>query len=284
MSETIVTEAPFGVRFEVITPKRAQELIDTAENVTYTTAEGLTTSNRKVSPQRVARYAEDMQEGFWQPTHQGLAIDTEGNLLDGQHRLAAVVQTGVPVTMMVCYGVPVETFWLMDGGYSRSAQSFLDGPYGQQRSALTRTLMTIEKNGGWARKGGIGSGKYSTSMILHYLSTHPAIQTYALGYAKQAGRAGRSGKFGTSTVGLLLGGYIAGEDKWGQWWEQIDDLLTGRGGEKDSPVTALYRVAPVGGNMTAVNYMRAIYCGVKFRDGEPLRMIRANNLDQVPVW
>lgn len=280
-------EAPFKVTFEEIGPAEAQELLDTAKNIRYTTAGGIITSNRKVNPGRVARYTSDIQNGYWEPTHQGIALDTEGNLMDGQHRLAAIVASGVPVTLMVCKGVSPETFWLMDGGYTRTAQSFLDGKYGQQRAAMCKVLMTIEKAGGTARISRIAlgdTGGYSTAQVLHYLSQTPSIQEYGEGYGRQAGRAGRSGKFGTSTVGLMLGGYLAGPDKWGLWWEQIDDLLTGRGVDPENPLGALFRVEAVGGNMTAVNYMRAIYVGVKYRDDKPLRRVREDNIREVQVF
>ncbi len=57
--------------------------------------------NRKRRPHLVAVYAEAMKRGQWRTTHQGLAIDEAGNLLDGQHRLLAVVKSGVTVRMMV---------------------------------------------------------------------------------------------------------------------------------------------------------------------------------------
>ncbi len=47
-----------------------------------------------------------MRKGHWAVTHQGIAFDTNGNLIDGQHRLEAIRISGVSVKIMVTTGVP----------------------------------------------------------------------------------------------------------------------------------------------------------------------------------
>jgi hypothetical protein len=60
-----------------------------------------------------------LRDGSWQVTHQGIAIDTEGNLLDGQHRLYAVIESGVSVSMTVSRGVDIDTRSVVDCGATR---------------------------------------------------------------------------------------------------------------------------------------------------------------------
>lgn len=62
------------------------------------------TFNRLVSKGSVERYARDMASGNWRLNHQGIAFDSEGVLVDGQHRLFAVIKSGVTVEMMVTFG------------------------------------------------------------------------------------------------------------------------------------------------------------------------------------
>jgi hypothetical protein len=90
--------------------------------------------NRPVSKTRVTQYAKDMKRGHWLLTHQGLAFDTAGNLLDGQHRLWAVIESGATIDMMVTFGLPVghteinrvNTMDVIDTGKSRNvAQQLL---------------------------------------------------------------------------------------------------------------------------------------------------------------
>ena len=65
--------------------------------------------NRPVSDRVVNQYARDMERGNWLLTHQGIAIDEDGQLIDGQHRLWAIVLTGKSVWMTVTTGLPSTT-------------------------------------------------------------------------------------------------------------------------------------------------------------------------------
>ena len=62
--------------------------------------------NRPVSDDVVSAYARDMMNGVWQPTHQGIAFNDRDELIDGQHRLLAVVKSRKTIRMMVTFGLP----------------------------------------------------------------------------------------------------------------------------------------------------------------------------------
>jgi hypothetical protein len=64
----------------------------------------------------VRSLAEAMRRGDWIVTHQGIAFDIHGVLVDGQHRLAAVVEAEVPVEMTVFTDVEPDTFDVLDTG------------------------------------------------------------------------------------------------------------------------------------------------------------------------
>lgn len=280
MSTFRKVDPPFEVHFEEIGPERAQELLDTLPDHGPS-------KNRNRSRLRVARYAEDMEEGFWDVTHQGIAIDEFGVLMDGQHRLEAIVESGIPQILLVCVGVPRATFWLIDGGFTRTAASFLDGPYATPRGALARTLMRIEEKGGWADLSTVGNGKYPSHKVLQYISENDPVRVYGEGYSQAAKKYAnrRRGWFiGTSQVGLLVGGYLTGPDKWNSWWEDVAAMSNGEGLPNGNPVRALYRCSPVGGNMTNVNYMRAIYAAVKYRDDAEVKIIREGSYRLVKAF
>lgn len=63
-------------------------------------------NNRKVSLDTVRGYAREMVNKKWLPTHQGLAFNSRDELIDGQHRLMAVVMSGETVRMLVTFGLP----------------------------------------------------------------------------------------------------------------------------------------------------------------------------------
>lgn len=62
--------------------------------------------NRRINERRVQILTSDILKGNWTDTPQPIAVDSDGNLLDGQHRLTAVVKANMPVKMTVAYDVP----------------------------------------------------------------------------------------------------------------------------------------------------------------------------------
>ena len=77
-------------------------------------------ANRKINESIVRAMAEDMKAGRWMQTHQGIAISKTGRLLDGQHRLSAVIKAGIPVKMMVTFDVDEKAMDAIDQGRKRS--------------------------------------------------------------------------------------------------------------------------------------------------------------------
>jgi hypothetical protein len=82
--------------------------------------------NRPLRKTVVEGYAEQMKRGEWQLTHQGPAFDINGALIDGQHRLHAVVQANVIVPMMVTMDAPVVSFRVLDCGIKRTVADRLN--------------------------------------------------------------------------------------------------------------------------------------------------------------
>ena len=78
---------------ELISPETAREYLQ--KNV----------RNRSVSRPHVLKLARIMLAGEFEHTHQGIAFDKFGFLSDGQHRLHAIVEAGVPQLMQVTRGV-----------------------------------------------------------------------------------------------------------------------------------------------------------------------------------
>ena len=83
------------------------------------------THNRPSSQDMVDRYVADMLAGNWQPTHQGIAFDCNGVLLDGQQRLQAIVKSGKTIRMLVTTELPPESQMVMDRGRRRNTSQNL---------------------------------------------------------------------------------------------------------------------------------------------------------------
>jgi hypothetical protein len=76
--------------------------------------------NRKLRQSWVSDLANMLRRGEWITTHQGIAFDDTGALIDGQHRLSAIVMADMPVEVMVTRDIPREAFKVLDRGKSRS--------------------------------------------------------------------------------------------------------------------------------------------------------------------
>jgi len=79
------------------------------------------TNNRTIRSGRINELSGAMLRGEWMLTHQGIAFAKNGELIDGQHRLLAVVKSGVTVEMMVTRGCAPETFKALDLHSKRTA-------------------------------------------------------------------------------------------------------------------------------------------------------------------
>lgn len=82
---------------QIITPQFARHVLENSNP-----------HNRNISERRSSVFAREMRAGRWITTHQGIAFDENGDLIDGQNRLRGVVIANVPVTMLVTTGLPVS--------------------------------------------------------------------------------------------------------------------------------------------------------------------------------
>lgn len=83
--------------------------------------------NRPLSKKLVDLYASVMKRGAWKFTGETIVFGDDGRLLDGQHRLSAIVESGVPARMAVIGGVhdPEDVFKTMGSGKPRSNPDIL---------------------------------------------------------------------------------------------------------------------------------------------------------------
>lgn len=84
--------------------------------------------NRNIRPTYVDYLAREIKEGRWKVTHQGIAFDIKNNLIDGQHRLSAIILADKPVSLLVTYDVPIGEFNIIDRGIPRSIGDTLHIP------------------------------------------------------------------------------------------------------------------------------------------------------------
>lgn len=128
-------------------------------------------NNRRLNHGTVKRYARIMKAGGWNLTHQGIAFDDRGELIDGQHRLAAIVMANVPITMMATYGVQHadgEAFTI-DTGTKRTTQNIIqisgiDDDVYKRMSSFVGAYMRI--------KAHTSSSQPEAAEIIGYIDRH----------------------------------------------------------------------------------------------------------------
>lgn len=81
--------------------------------------------NRLLSPTRVNSLVAAIDRNGWLADANPIKIDEDDVLLDGQHRLHAIVKSGKPVTCLVATGVPSLSRLVVDTNRPRSFADFL---------------------------------------------------------------------------------------------------------------------------------------------------------------
>ncbi|MET7377919.1 hypothetical protein ABZT08_03695 [Streptomyces sp. NPDC005526] len=135
------------------------------------------TNNRPLSKSTVLQLAGQIQRGEWQLTHQGIAFDEDGVLIDGQHRLAAIVKSGITVPLTVTHGVPRTAFTVMDTGRKRTGRDALALAGEANATHLAAALRGLHlylhvPNSAWSG----GSSVTSNDQLLVLLDKHPGIR------------------------------------------------------------------------------------------------------------
>ena len=92
---------------EIITPDIAAE---------YLRSNSL---NRRLRHKTVKRYEEEMRQNSWTLTSDAIAFDEDGNLIQGQHRLHAVVRSKLAQPFWVARNMPGESKQNLDCGAKR---------------------------------------------------------------------------------------------------------------------------------------------------------------------
>jgi hypothetical protein len=104
-------------------PTYSVEMIGPSEAVAYLGRN--TDRNRRLRPHLAAVYAKDMTEGNWRLSNDAICFDRNDILINGQHRLKAVVLSGTRQQFFVIRGMDPLAFEYIDIGPSRTVADVL---------------------------------------------------------------------------------------------------------------------------------------------------------------
>ncbi|MFJ9622251.1 hypothetical protein [Streptomyces sp. NPDC101181] len=130
-----------GLPLDVPTPRLVQVTPGMAEILLSRTV-----VNRRLDWGQVDFLADAIIREEWQLTHQGIALDgplDTGFLLDGQHRLNAVIKAGIAVWIYVFEGLPRTAFPVLDTGKRRSGVDTLSSTGEKYLPVLYSTIRHV---------------------------------------------------------------------------------------------------------------------------------------------
>lgn len=106
----------------------------------------INTANRPLSVTRVQSLVKNLKEGRWRLINNGIGIDSNGDLLDGQHRLQAVSDADTPAEFFLNTGLEPEARLVTDVGKSRTgADALAMAGFGRGRTHLAAAVGLLER-------------------------------------------------------------------------------------------------------------------------------------------
>lgn len=136
------------------------------------------THNRKLRERAVGDYARDIAAGHWSLNGEAIKIATNGDVLDGQHRLHALIQAETAVDMFVVIGLDPAAQETMDSGRKRTTADVLSLRAEENATTLSAILRRV-----WAWKQGDhrfkGRQAPTTAECAELLAKHPELRRSA---------------------------------------------------------------------------------------------------------
>lgn len=160
-SAPIAANNRHGIKAElvVITPSIAEAWLAQNEN------------NRPIYQAHVQKIANDMKSGNYVVTGEAIKFDTKRRLIDGQHRLHAIIASGKSVEMLVIYGLQPKAQDVIDTGKARTPGNML-AIHGAANSNQVATALRILVN---EKRGLVWETPVSHADIMAAYKAHPAI-------------------------------------------------------------------------------------------------------------
>jgi hypothetical protein len=134
--------------------------------------------NRPLSHMLIARLAKEMREPRWKVNGDMIRLtgyNGKGNIIDGQHRLNAVIKSGVTIQSWVMGGLPEDVFNTIDSGKIRNASDtlFCDGE--KSSRSLSAALIMVDQ---YVHRKFNFSHKYTNAQVQELLEVHPDLRNY----------------------------------------------------------------------------------------------------------
>jgi hypothetical protein len=137
--------------------------------------ENCNSHNRDMSQPRVDMYARDMEQGRWQFNGEPIQFDIHGVLMNGQHRLRALIQSGSPQQFVIVTGVDSSSQITMDQGTRRSPSDQLAVADIKVDGTVASAIRLYMRWYAGRLFGDAVSNRISTTEIVEWAQSHPDV-------------------------------------------------------------------------------------------------------------
>lgn len=154
---------------ERITPSKAEKYLNRNK------------SNRALRSGAVEKYAADMKAGKWTQCLAPIAFYEDGDVADGQHRLYAIIESGLPQSFFVVKGVSREAGLNIDTGATRS---LVDNAHIAGKEGISHMMIAYAIGvslGNRASYGGLSNSQKLTCVDKHHDAVRFAVDHGAQG-------------------------------------------------------------------------------------------------------
>jgi hypothetical protein len=132
--------------------------------------------NRPVRRRHVEFLAREIKDGHWMLNGAAIVISENEEILDGQHRLLAIIEAGEPIKTIVIYGIDKAAFKTIDTGAVRTGSDALSLWFPDSKKAHQKAVGAAVP---WCYRlelGFLGSrAKISNTDTVAYVSAHPSM-------------------------------------------------------------------------------------------------------------
>lgn len=189
-------------------------------------------NNRNLRQPVVSSYARDILAGNWMLNGETIKFDQSGKLIDGQHRLSAVVAADVTVPMVVMRGVDADVMDTVDVGAKRT---YADALKLQGEDNTTTLAAVVRRASMWQRgaRTNTGAVRPTAREMNNFIDANPQIRTSADVAARYATRT----FLPASVIGLCHWLFSPLDPDEADWF--LARVADGDGVAADSPIAAL---------------------------------------------
>lgn len=154
---------------ERIGPREAEAMLEAVKDDPRT-------RNRPVKDAHVEWLAGMMKAGRWRTNGEAILLDEDNKLLDGQHRLWAIITSGVTIEIYVTRGAPREYFATIDTGATRTTADVL-GIRGESNSpTLSAVLGWLHRYEQGKMLAGTKASGFSQEIAVNLMRKHSSIR------------------------------------------------------------------------------------------------------------